>query len=140
MNIRGSDIQFNPLAYSYLFVTMDEIHLFIDARKVDDKARKHFSESKVTLHPYEEVYNYLKSYLNKKIEAKETCMVHMATETNFAIGSIFGDAHSVIETSIAQVFRPSTSAVFLTIILQTAKVVKNSIELAGMRASHVSHS
>ncbi|KAK5980392.1 hypothetical protein GCK32_016245, partial [Trichostrongylus colubriformis] len=30
LNIRGFDIQYNPLAYSYLLVTASEVHLFMD--------------------------------------------------------------------------------------------------------------
>lgn len=29
LNIRGDDVQYNPVVYSYVFVTMDAVHLFI---------------------------------------------------------------------------------------------------------------
>lgn len=34
LNIRGFDIQYNPLAYSYLLITENDAHLFIDSAKV----------------------------------------------------------------------------------------------------------
>ena len=29
LNIRGDDVQYNPVVYGYVFVTMDAVHLFI---------------------------------------------------------------------------------------------------------------
>ncbi|UMM12394.1 hypothetical protein L5515_001193 [Caenorhabditis briggsae] len=121
LNIRGSDIPYNPLAYSYLFVAMKEIHLFIDEKKLDQVARAHLHESNVSIHHYEEVYTWLAGWLQAKIEAEEPRMVYLTPETNYAIGSLFGEANSMIDTSF----------------VQTAKATKNHREMEGMRTSHI---
>lgn len=36
LNIRGFDIPYNPLVYSYMLITLDEAHLFIDHTRLDD--------------------------------------------------------------------------------------------------------
>ncbi|KAK0425733.1 hypothetical protein QR680_009349 [Steinernema hermaphroditum] len=36
LNIRGADISFNPVAFAVLVVTLDEVALFIDQKKVSD--------------------------------------------------------------------------------------------------------
>ena len=40
LNLRGSDIQFNPVFFSYVAITLDKVYLFVDKSKV--KIRKHF--------------------------------------------------------------------------------------------------
>uniref|UniRef100_A0A8R1HUQ0 Uncharacterized protein n=1 Tax=Caenorhabditis japonica TaxID=281687 RepID=A0A8R1HUQ0_CAEJA len=121
LNIRGNDIPFNPLAYSYLFVSMDQIHLFIDAKKLNAVSQAHFSESEVIVHPYESVHAWISEWLQKKIDAREPHMAYLTPETNYAIGSIFGENNSIIDASFAQI----------------AKAVKNPVEMQGMRDSHL---
>lgn len=121
LNIRGDDIPFNPLAYSFLFVGMREIHLFIDDAKLDRAARDHLHEASVSIHPYEEMVSWTTNWLKTKIDAGEPHTTHIAPETNFAIGSIFGEENLLIETSL----------------VQSAKATKNQQEMAGMRASHL---
>ncbi|EFP00567.1 CRE-APP-1 protein [Caenorhabditis remanei] len=121
LNIRGSDIPFNPLAYSYLFIGMREIHLFIDGEKLNSESREHLHESSVSIHEYAEVYTWIADWLKTKQEAGEPHMAYLTPETNYAIGSIFGEENSMIDVSLAQV----------------AKATKNHREMEGMRVSHV---
>lgn len=39
-NMRGSDIEYNPVNYAYAIVSKDGATLFMDERKLDEKARK----------------------------------------------------------------------------------------------------
>lgn len=34
LNIRGDDVQFNPVVYGYVLVTMDAVHLFIHEGRI----------------------------------------------------------------------------------------------------------
>lgn len=103
LNIRGSDIPYNSLAYSYLLITMDSIDLFIDKKKLDRKAKLHLVKARIRVHSYENVYDWLNGWLEKKKEKKERVMIQLAPEANFAIGSVFGEENSMIETSLVQV-------------------------------------
>jgi Xaa-Pro aminopeptidase len=58
-NIRGTDIDFNPLVISYAAVTMKEAHLFVDQDKITNEVREHLGEI-VKLHPYNDIEGYLK--------------------------------------------------------------------------------
>ena len=57
LNMRCTDIDYNPLFMSYLIVHNDDpVHctLYINAKKVDDEAvKKHLDESKIAVKPYE---------------------------------------------------------------------------------------
>ena len=63
-NIRGSDIQYNPVVISYSLITMDSAVLFIDANKLDTEVKSHLSSAGVQLFPYEEGINELSKFLS----------------------------------------------------------------------------
>jgi len=58
-NIRGTDIDFNPLVISYAALTLEEAYLFVDQDKVTGEVKEHFGNS-VKLHPYGDIEGYLK--------------------------------------------------------------------------------
>lgn len=58
-NLRGSDIDFNPVFFAYAVVGADNIHLFVDAIQVSQEVRAQLGQE-VQLHPYDEFIPYLK--------------------------------------------------------------------------------
>ncbi len=54
-NIRGADVDFNPIVIAYAVVTLDGATLFVDPAKVTDAARSHFDAANVTVAPYDAV-------------------------------------------------------------------------------------
>jgi len=58
-NYRGSDITFSPVALAYAVVGMDSAWLFINPDKLDDRAKNHFDQSKVTVQPYSSIMTFL---------------------------------------------------------------------------------
>lgn len=57
-NMRGKDIDFNPVFISYAVITKDKAHLFIDTRKVTEKVKKHLGDL-VEVHPYRDIASFL---------------------------------------------------------------------------------
>ena len=54
LNLRGNDIPFNPVFYSYLYLSKNNgSHLFIDKNKID------FNIDGVEIHPYEDIFEFL---------------------------------------------------------------------------------
>jgi Xaa-Pro aminopeptidase len=51
-NIRGTDIDYNPVPQSYAVVTNTAVHLFIDLNSVSDELNKHLTSQGIELHPY----------------------------------------------------------------------------------------
>ena len=58
-NLRGSDVECNPVFYSYAIVSQSEAILYVEAAKVTDDVREHLGDS-VTLKPYAQVFDDLK--------------------------------------------------------------------------------
>lgn len=66
LNLRGSDIPYNPVFYAYVVVTMQDVLVFIDDQKITPAVQTHFSTESlnVTLHPYEKVFSYLEDLVS----------------------------------------------------------------------------
>lgn len=67
LNLRGSDVQSNPVFLGYIILTKNETKLFVDVEKLDVQAREQLQESWIKVLPYEEFYNDLKNCKNEKI-------------------------------------------------------------------------
>lgn len=58
-NIRGTDIEYNPLPQSYAVVTDRSVHLFAAAEALGEESRAVLQSQGVELHPYERFTQYL---------------------------------------------------------------------------------
>lgn len=67
LNLRGSDVQSNPVFLGYIIITKNDAILFTDLEKMEVEARKQMDESFVKMMPYEEFFNHLKTCKDEKI-------------------------------------------------------------------------
>ncbi len=58
-NLRGSDIDFNPVFFAYAVVSADHAQLFVDLAQLSQDVRAWLGQE-VQLHPYDEFIPYLK--------------------------------------------------------------------------------
>lgn len=61
-NLRGSDVEYNPVVVSYMIVTHDNAVLYIDERKLTDEVREYLNGQGITVSGYGEVWQALKEY------------------------------------------------------------------------------
>src|SRR5256885_16747989 len=66
-NLRGSDVQYNPVFFAYALVTKNEIILYIDENKLTNEVKVHLG-SDVKFRPYNAVFKDLKD-LNDKFKS-----------------------------------------------------------------------
>lgn len=67
LNLRGSDVESNPVFLGYIIITKNDAHLFTDLEKMDVESRKQMDEAWVKMMPYEEFYNHLKTVKGQKV-------------------------------------------------------------------------
>lgn len=60
-NLRGKDVDYNPVTLSFALITPAMVKLFIDKKKLSQTDISTLNEQGVTLHPYGEVAQALKS-------------------------------------------------------------------------------
>lgn len=67
LNLRGSDVESNPVFLGYIIITKNDAILFTDLEKLEVEARKQMDESFVKMMPYEEFYNHLNVFKNETV-------------------------------------------------------------------------
>eukprot|EP00834_Sanchytrium_tribonematis_P003755 NODE_157_length_15108_cov_0.423079.p3 type:complete len:494 gc:universal NODE_157_length_15108_cov_0.423079:2153-672(-) len=53
LNLRGKDVPFNPVFFSYLILGKNSCHLFIDASKLSHEVDKYLKKMEIQIHPYD---------------------------------------------------------------------------------------
>lgn len=67
LNLRGSDVESNPVFLGYIVITKNETLLFTDLEKLEVESRKEMEDAWVKMKPYEEFFNCLKGFSNEKV-------------------------------------------------------------------------
>ena len=111
-NMRGSDIEYNPVNYAYAIVSKDGATLFIDERKLDAKCKKNLAKNDINTLPYNDVYGVASQIEGRVLIDKE--------KTNYALFSLI---KNVKETDSF----PTT----------VRKAIKNAVEIKNMKKAHV---
>ena len=119
LNLRGSDIPFNPVFFSYAAVTEKEVILFINNAQVTDNVRASLSsgdmEESVLIKEYSEIKNYI------------TDIVQSST------GKIW--LSDTASQGLVCLVPPKQRILKLTPIA-LMKSIKNAVEIAGFDNSH----
>ena len=71
LNVRGADVECNPLVVSYLYLSRDEKVLFVDAEKIDAEVAANLNSEGVELKPYDDV----QKWLNKEVSMGTTVLL-----------------------------------------------------------------
>ena len=115
LNIRGDDVRCNPVVLSYLAVTGTEAFLFINPQVLDQETEAYLIGLGITLKPYDEIYEYIKTLQNEKV-LLETARV------NYAIIRGLDSSNEIINQMNPTVL---------------AKAVKNPVEIENMKKAHI---
>lgn len=119
LNLRGSDIEYNPVFFAYVLITEQTVQLYLlDASRIDAKLTAHFDSENcaVSVHEYSDIADGITALL----KANHTARV-LLSNPNQALLATVPDGRYVLEPSP----------------VNRMKVVKNAIEAKGMRRAHV---
>lgn len=120
LNLRGSDIDYNPVFFSYMIVQLDACFLFIDPKQYTKEVAQHLKEEaskeNFTVKQYEDIENVLKELTQNLIGR-----VWFSETANYGLTSVV------------------PQKTLLTDVTPTAlmKAVKNSVEIEGMKNAHI---
>ncbi|KAE8161693.1 hypothetical protein BDV40DRAFT_289067 [Aspergillus tamarii] len=123
LNLRGNDIPYNPVFFSFATITPTTTELYVDADKLTPEVTAHLGQD-VVIKPYDAIYADAKALSEaRKQEAGETASKFLlSNKASWALSlSLGGEGH------VEEVRSP----------IGDAKAVKNDVELAGMRACHI---
>lgn len=119
LNIRGSDIPFNPVIVSYVVISGSSLRLFIDDNKIGDDVAKYFAREGVEVLAYDCFDKYLKSFVSETViyDPYKISIFHYELMCNFGV--------LLCENNIAEG------------IVTVLKSVKNEVELSGFRRAMI---
>ena len=60
LNIRGNDVEYNPVVISYVVLEADKCTLFVDTNKIDSPAQNYLDFNNIDVKPYEAVFDYIR--------------------------------------------------------------------------------
>ena len=115
LNLWGSDIPFNPVSYSYLFISLDKVILFLATAKLTDDTEDYLRSLKVERREYTDIWTFL-----RRREWGEGKLL-ISPETSYAV--------SLMLTHFRYTTVPSH--------VDNMKAVKNEVELEGLRRAYL---
>ena len=125
LNVRGSDVEYNPVVISYLLVTMEQVYWFVRKdmlEEVDEETRASFDElaaDEVTVCDYDEAILGLATYARNDVDR---IFVDPGTLNLQVREALDEDGYDVVEGLSPVPLRKS---------------VKNRVEIEGMREAHL---
>ncbi|KAI8265212.1 putative Xaa-Pro aminopeptidase P [Colletotrichum sp. SAR 10_98] len=124
-NLRGDDIPYNPVFFSYAIITNESATLYIDKSKLGEATRKYLSDNGIAIKSYESIFEAI-SALRSSVDRADDGLVSkrfiISTKASWALKrSLGGDG------LVDEVRSP----------IGDSKAVKNKTEMAGMRACHI---
>jgi len=113
-NLRGNDVNFNPVFLAYLCITPKSATLFVDTKQCDDSVKAYLKEQHIELKDYHDYFKELQKLKGEKIL--------LSLDANQSIYNTIGGQNTLhIEPSPVQLL----------------KAVKNETELEGFRKAMV---
>ncbi|KAG6993805.1 xaa-pro aminopeptidase P [Physcia stellaris] len=125
-NLRGSDIPYNPVFFSYAAVTPTTATIYVDSSKLTKDVEPHLGNA-VQIKPYEAIWEDTKamaeslaSETTKADKPKQKFMI--STKASWALSLNLGG-----EKQVEEIRSP----------VADAKAIKNATEIEGMAACHI---
>ncbi len=110
LNIRGNDVEYNPVVISYVVLEADKCSLFVNQAKIDAAAQNYLDFNDIHVQPYEAVFDYIRNLQ----------------------GSVFYDGAKVNE-ALYEAISSDAKAIDLQSPILVDKAKKNAVELEGER-------
>ena len=92
-NLRGSDVEYNPVVVSYMLVTADEAVLYINAEKLTSEVKEYLAGQGIAVAGYDEVWGALESYSHETLLVQSNrCNRAVMERMNNACFALFKDS------------------------------------------------
>ncbi|KAF8156834.1 Creatinase/aminopeptidase [Crassisporium funariophilum] len=118
-NLRGSDIDFNPVFFAYAVVTTDTVTLFIKKDQLSEDAVTYLGDH-VEIKPYDAFFSHLNG-LAGTLKLTDDSKILLGDRASLAVAEALGKGtYTIVRSPITDL-----------------KAIKNATELEGFRQSHI---
>ena len=115
LNIRGNDVECNPVVLSYLFISEDSVILYLNEKVVNEEVRRYLTGIGVEIRPYNSIYEDVKNLHNQSVMLEKS-------RTNFALTQLLDESNEILNIQ-----NPTA----------LMKAIKNPIEIENMKKAHI---
>ena len=112
-NIRGKDVNFNPMTYAYAYIDNDRRILFVGNEKLNEENKTHLRAIGVEQMPYESVFDFVATLRNKIVSINPA-------KLNYTL-------YNRLSTDVVREEGP----------IALFKAMKNEVQIAGIRQAMV---
>ena len=116
MNLRGRDVECNPVFVSYCLIGPQSTLLFIDTNKVSPELTQKLATDKIELRPYSEITSHL-----TQLKTDKGLLIHKAT----------------LNVQLYDAINPGIKVIDDKLISRHLKAIKNTTEIDHIRAVHI---
>ena len=116
-NLRGSDIDFNPVFFSYAAVTLTKAFLFIDESKLSSEAIKELSSGNeaCNIKPYEGIIDFMENQIS------ESGKIWISNKSSYALSNLVPNEKKIVKITPVSIM----------------KAIKNPVEINGLIKCHI---
>ena len=125
LNLRGNDIDCNPVFLSYMLIADESCRLYINDAILNDEIIRGLAVDGISIYPYNEIYTDLKrlpGIIDMNKQAERVTVLLDGCQTNYRLRSCIPESVSVVD-------EPSA--------IQLMKARKNSVECENERNAHI---
>ncbi|MCI6730855.1 MAG: aminopeptidase P family protein [Lachnospiraceae bacterium] len=115
-NLRGSDVECNPVILSYAVITEKEAILFVQDQAVEDSVRSALTAQGIRICSYEDIYSYVETISDQDTVLLDSKRVNCALYARIPVG-----------VSVVNDQNPET----------LFKAIKNPVEQENIRKAHI---
>ena len=115
LNIRGNDVECNPVVLSYRFISEDSVILYLNEKVVNEEVRRYLTGIGVEIRPYNSIYEDVKNLHNQSVMLEKS-------RTNFALTQLLDESNEILNIQ-----NPTA----------LMKAIKNPIEIENMKKAHI---
>lgn len=116
-NIRGRDVNYNPVVISYALISIDDAYLFVHSEKISEEVREYLNRNGINIAEYDKVGEYV----NKNIEKESRVFIDPDKINMWLYNKIPKDCKIVEGTNITT----------------NLKAIKNSVEIENLKNCYI---
>ena len=114
-NLRGNDVTHTPVFLAYTVIAFDHVTLYVDSTKIDYAVDKYLAENQVTIKPYFEIYEIIKTLKGK------TIMIDL-NKVNYQLYASLKVNNKIVNQEDPSVL---------------LKAIKNPVEIENIKKAHI---
>lgn len=101
-NIRGRDVECNPVIMAFSAITRDKAYIYADRERFNSDIESRFNEAGVDIRPYEQIYDDIKTFTGRiLIDRKRINMrIYEGVISNVNAEPVFGDNPAMLLKSV----------------------------------------